>query len=190
MKLLEEEEYLRKLINGRVNRNKRIEDSLQRISRELIIMKFGQLSPFVIEMTLKLPSRVELATITFDLFDVNEIPFSILYFISQIGSGAWDGCSFTTHHSSVYKHVLVAEAIGSTCSLKLFKENSVVDELLAFSEYDSGTGSGYLSPRLATSNGAPIVFSKQNSLSDISRQSSVHINLPHRKEYCLSISAQ
>lgn len=184
-KARKETQKLRDTIISRLQRNNVIEDSLQRVSRELFIMKYGDTagsrsSPLQIEMHLKLPTKVktrkaESHQLTFDMHDRDVLPYSMLYFIAQISAGLWDSCSFTTYYSA--HHMLIAEARGNNCNSKGFKEVSFVDELLLFSEYSMGMPPGD-------------VGGVKNKETPQSASTSVAAIYPHDTDYCISISRE
>jgi hypothetical protein len=181
-KARKETEKLKEVITSRAVRNERIEESLQRVSRELFIMKYGEnagsrSSPLQVEMSLKLPSKShksELLQLSFDMHDRDVLPYTMLYFVAQISAGLWDSCSFTTYYSA--HHMLIAEAKGNNCNGKGFKEVQFLDELLLFSEYSMGSPPGVLGQGVVDSAN-PVT----------TRVASMY---PHDTDYCISISRE
>ena len=179
-KARKETDKLKEIIDSRVTRNERIEDSLQRISRELFKMKYGDTagsrsSPLQVEMSLKLPSKshkAESHQLSFEMHDRDMLPYSMLYFVAQVSAGLWDSCSFTTYYSA--HHMLIAEAKGNNCNAKGFKDIPFVDELLLFSEYSMG-----MPPGSASGGG------KAETI--VSRVATMY---PHDRDYCVSISRE
>ena len=126
-------EKLTVAVQGRQLRNQRLQDSIQLISRELVGMKFGKSTPYMVEMSVKVPGQAELSTLTFELHDLADIPYSTLYFLSQVAAGAWDSCSFISHHPG--NHMLVASNRGVKCNAHAFGDLPGLTERLLFSEY-------------------------------------------------------
>lgn len=111
-------------------RNDKIQNGLQKISRELVLLKFGS-PPYIVEMSIKIPSRVAIASIQYEMAPLDLMPYSNLYFLTQISSGAWDGCSFMSHAP----HILLADIVGAHCKQKMFAELPGIGKSLAFQEY-------------------------------------------------------
>lgn len=169
---------LKNLVSGRVRRNARVEDGLQRLSKELLVLKYGKSSPITIELFIKIPSRVDIATVSYELFDVNDLPYSILHHLSQVSSGAWDGCAFTAHHTE--KHMLIAEAEGHSCGWKSVHDTAGLEDSFIFSEYNSN------------GNSWVVGFNDIEGIDEgyKARTTSVRKKYPHNEPYCLSISTQ
>ena len=82
--------------------NFKLTTALQSVSREFITAKYG-FGPYFVDFVVALPSDDNLYTLSIEL-NVDETPYTVLYFMLQISAGVWKGCYFNINAG----HVLVA----------------------------------------------------------------------------------
>lgn len=111
-------------------KNERMQKALQKISRELLSLKFGK-PPYIVDLSVKLPNRLQQITLHLQMAPVSEMPYTVLYFLSQVAAGVWDGCSFVSNAG----HIIIADTRGPHCKRNNFRKLDGVDETLAFQEY-------------------------------------------------------
>jgi len=92
-----------------LKRLERAEDSIQRLSRELLKHKFpDKKEPFLLNLRVGFPESMgspKEEDITIELAKSNIMPTAVLYFLSQVEAGLWNGCSFIRNAN----HVLQAD---------------------------------------------------------------------------------
>ena len=113
----------------------RMEEALQRSARDTLVSKYGS-GPIYVDLTLRLPQEVSdgsSAVLRLEMAPAELMPVTVLYFLEQVTSGAWDGCSFIRNAG----HVLQASPRGKNCNVKAFRASGGKERSVAFQEYSS-----------------------------------------------------
>mmetsp|Transcript_13419 Transcript_13419/g.42778 ORF Transcript_13419/g.42778 Transcript_13419/m.42778 type:complete len:371 (+) Transcript_13419:90-1202(+) len=102
LKLQNELEKLQKRDKALVAASERQTDAIASLSRELILRKFGHSKPYRAKITVRFPDSMgdpKEGEIILELA-ASEMPTAVLYFMSQVEAGLWNGCSFirNAHH--------------------------------------------------------------------------------------------
>ena len=100
---------------------------LQKVSKEVLLLEYGP-PPYYVEIDVSVPkfpprqtseNKVEAkfdqdnrpidcasstvkGTLQLQMAPFDEVPYSILYFLTHISNGAWNGCSFATNAGTCY----------------------------------------------------------------------------------------
>ena len=111
----------------------RLEEALQRSARDTLQRKYGT-GLIYVDLTLRLPPEVSdgsSAVLRLEMAPFELVPVTVLYFLDQVASGSWDGCSFIRNAG----HVLQASPRGKRCNVKAFTSSSGQERSVAFQEY-------------------------------------------------------
>ena len=149
-----------------VDRFKKLTKGLQSVARELLYLEYGD-PPYFVELELELPStktestpklRSNTATATttatdadtesqniiqIEMAPIDEMPYAVLYFMTHVKNGAFDGCNIGVNAG----HILAADLRGPSCNMDMFDIGSTAQTLataptfvtskLAFQEYST-----------------------------------------------------
>jgi cyclophilin family peptidyl-prolyl cis-trans isomerase len=80
-------------------------EAIAKLSREILRARFGEREPYRARITVQFPDATataepELGDITVELAPSSLMPTAVLYWLSQVQAGLWDGCAFirNAHH--------------------------------------------------------------------------------------------
>lgn len=145
-------------------RYKKLTKGLQSVARELLYLEYGE-PPYFVELELELPStgstpglrsksksvttanskaeNGKRSVIQLEMAPIDEMPYSVLYFMTHVQNGAFDGCNIGVNAG----HILAADLRGPSCNMDLFDIGSSSESLasaptfittkLAFQEYST-----------------------------------------------------
>lgn len=114
-------------------KNTRLENALRHTSKEILHSKYGS-GPLLVDLTLRLPEEVSDGSsevLRLEMAPIDLMPVTVLYFLNQVTTGAWDGCSFIRNAD----HVLQASNRGKRCNAKLFASPDGPEKSVPFQEY-------------------------------------------------------
>ena len=107
-----------------LKRNKLLQESHQSLSLELLLHKFGN-GPHFVNLHLQFPEpEGGSGLLRLEMAPVEVMPTTVLYFLTQVSEGAWDGCSFFRNAN----HVLQASTRGKECQPKRFKSLAGIEK--------------------------------------------------------------
>lgn len=132
------------------DRHKTLTEALQKTSKEILALKYGP-EPYIVELHLDLPEGQADGVITVQMAPAALVPHAVLYFLSQVSSGAWNGCSFIRNAH----HVLQADPRGQNCDRKKFRSLESVEYSIPFQEYHADFPHKALTLGLAGRPGGP-----------------------------------
>lgn len=132
------------------DKHKILTSEIQRLSRSLLQLKFGD-PPYYVEFELEVDDEnVKGGKITVEMAPIEELPYSVYFFLTQVSAGVWNSCrsTATCHRSdcllinfvcSFFINLGVVyydEARGSDrCKKEDFATVEGIGEFLAFQEY-------------------------------------------------------
>lgn len=124
--------------------------ALKKTSKEILATKYGK-EPYIVELHVELPEGQDGGVITVEMAPASLVPHAVLYFLSQVSAGAWNGCSFIRNAH----HVLQADPRGKNCDRKKFRNLDTVEYSIPFQEYHQDFPHKALTLGLAGRPGGP-----------------------------------
>ena len=127
-------------------------DALTRLSRELLLAKYGP-SPYYVRLDLAFPLGQPEGFIVMEL-DGDAMPYTTTYFLEQITARAWDSCQFILNAGVL----LQVDTRGERCSRKSFRTIASVGEALAFQEYSAKLAHRRMTVGITGRPGGPLFY--------------------------------